>query len=269
MSKKVKKRLHKEFCPIQFWDFSKSLNTIIALIIGIVVISICTTMFFFIQPFWWAYVARINNEPVTVSEFRQQLIWKRGEVISYFRTKYNAEYEAGFWNNSYGGEIPAEVVRKSALDEIKKDKIQLSLAHKEGFIDKVDYKSLVKEMMTENKKRQEAISKNQIVLGQKEYNEDTYHYYIMSDISKKLKEKLSKEWNISDEDIKNYYDSIKDTFYKEDKNGASTYVDYESIKDNLKTRYIDEQYMAHINKLAKEADVKIYESIYNKIRTDK
>jgi hypothetical protein len=158
-------------------------------------------------------VAWVNHEPVTTGEFRQQILLKRGDVIAYFRTTYGARYDRYFWSTAYGGEIPSEVVKERAMEEIKKIKIQLLLAKKEGLIEHIDYQSLMKEMEEENKRRRRAIAKNQVVYGQEAFDEQTFMCHLLAVLRNTLKERLSDKWTITDREIRNYYEAIKDFYY--------------------------------------------------------
>lgn len=160
-------------------------------------------------------VAVIDNEEVTVQEFRQQILSVRGEVMAYFREKYGAESGQGFWTNSYGGEIPSEVAKEKAMAQVIKNKEQLILAKNKGFLKNAGYKDILKEMKAENKRRKNAVRAGEVIYGQLEFNEETYFEYVMAGIERELKESMSEQWNVTEQEIKGRYDEMKEDFYTE------------------------------------------------------
>ncbi|HHW00179.1 MAG TPA: hypothetical protein GXX36_11555 [Clostridiaceae bacterium] len=188
--------------------------TIICCVIVFSVIVICLLQ---AKPADSDIVALIENEPVTVKEFRHYILEERGAVIEYFRNKYGVQDDPDFWSSSYNGENPSEVVKRNAINEIKRTKVQLLMAQKEGIIENISYESLLREMEKENKKRKEAIEKKQIIFGLKEYDPRTYLFYKMAELSKELKSRLLAKLNVSDEQIRDYYEQVKDIYYTQGK----------------------------------------------------
>lgn len=53
------------------------------------------------------YVAKINNEKISIEEFKQQISLERSNVYSYFKIKYNMNNDSSFWRKLIRG-IPRE-----------------------------------------------------------------------------------------------------------------------------------------------------------------
>ncbi|GAE90696.1 hypothetical protein [Acetivibrio straminisolvens] len=110
-------------------------------------------------------LATVNGEPVYVREYKMKLKSNTTEVLNYSNQNYGAEAKDSFRVNSYISEVPVEVARKKALDDIVEVKVQQILAKEKGIIESTDYKEFLKELENENRQRKDALKHNKIVYG--------------------------------------------------------------------------------------------------------
>jgi parvulin-like peptidyl-prolyl isomerase len=84
-----------------------------------------------------------------------------------------------------------------------------------GIVGDVSYDAFLKQLSDENRNRQEAEAKGKVVFGPKQFGEQDYFDYQMSNNVNKLKEKLFAEaGQVPDADLKARYESDKDKLYK-------------------------------------------------------
>lgn len=161
-----------------------------------------------------ALVAEVNGSPITLKEFKNEMERQRASVIDSFRRLYGAEYGSHFWKTSYMGETPESDVKKRALDEIVKLKIELKLAEQHGLVQGTSYADLQREMAKENGQREAALKAKQPIYGPVRLDESAFRNVYISKLRIHLKEILSEsELKASDEVLKQHYEQVKDTQY--------------------------------------------------------
>jgi hypothetical protein len=176
-------------------------------------------------------VAWINFEPITEPEFKMWLFsFDRANTFAYFNRKYGAEDSSGFWNQSFNGEIPAAVAKQKALQELTKIKVQQILAQQNGIIADISYQKFLENLKQENQQREAAVKHHQVIFGPVQYEPEIYYQYLLDQTIQHLKEKLA------------------DTRFK---------------AGDLK--YIDQEYPKLVDRLVKEAKVKVNTPIFNRI----
>jgi hypothetical protein len=170
-----------------------------------------------------SYVAAIGDEKIYVNEFKQRINLSRSEVYSYFKNKYGVDDNPKFWTSTYGGEIPAQKAKEIALEKSKNIKVQQILAKKKGIKKDISYLAFLNDLKAENANRAQAVKEGRVIYGPVKYDENAYFEDTFAKMIIELKEKLAEDGDIkvSDEDIKNYYEEMKDVLYAE---GASAIV---------------------------------------------
>ncbi len=133
-----------------------------------------------------SFVATVNGDPISVREFKNTLANKRADIFTYFCGKYHAEDSNDFWTKNFGDEIPIVLAKERALAECISVRILYALAQKEALIQDTSYSAFLKALKKENKRRKEAVAKNQVVYGPVEYSEANYFAYILSNMKSNL-----------------------------------------------------------------------------------
>lgn len=160
-------------------------------------------------------VAYVNGEPICVREFRLKLDTKSIEVFDYYRKKYGIDNSKEFWLSVYDGEIPAEVAKKQAFDEIVRIKVQQILAKEKGIIKSADYREFLEKLKEENKTRKAASKGKKVIYGPDTYGEVGYFNYYYDNMVSELKKKLSqKELFIPEQELAENYELLKNTQFK-------------------------------------------------------
>lgn len=158
-------------------------------------------------------VAKVNGYPIYNEEFQQRVNEKKAEVFNYFSKKYKVEDSRTFWSTSFEGEVPNEMVRKKAFDECIRIKVQQIWAKDQGLIKDISYRTFLKDLKTENRRRTKALKNNEIIYGPEQYGEVEYFSYRFINLVIKLKEKLSEKELRDNPDFKamdNKYEAMVD-----------------------------------------------------------
>ncbi|BBH21552.1 hypothetical protein Back11_28970 [Paenibacillus baekrokdamisoli] len=175
-------------------------------------------------------VATVNGEPISVYEFNQRMRMNRTRILLHFQTQYGAQETPEFWTSSFDGEVPLEMLKKEALDECIRIKLQQLLARDKGLVQDISYAAFLKQFNHENNRRKAAIKAKEVIYGPVQYSEETYFEYVFSNMQSQLKDKLKgKEIAYTSEDLRQYYEATKAKYAKEARitieKIAVTYVD--------------------------------------------
>ncbi len=160
--------------------------------------------------------AFVNNEAISVMELKDTMTRLKASVFMEFSKKYDAIDNYDFWHSSIDGENPLAVLRENALKEIVQRKIKLFLDKKYGLISDTDYPAILKDLDKENADRKSKIEKNETIYGPKKIDLNFYYTILDSKNDEELIKQLEKENIIknSDENLKQFYEEIKDKYYK-------------------------------------------------------
>ncbi|WP_223260445.1 peptidyl-prolyl cis-trans isomerase [Paenibacillus ihbetae] len=161
------------------------------------------------------FFATVDGFPIHANEFQRAIHANKSVIIRYFYEKYGAEQSAAFWNTSYGGEFPLELLKKKALEDTVNLKIQQIIAMEQGVLTDISYGSFEQNFNQENERRQKAINNNQVVFGPAQYTEEAYLEYVMGNSILSVKNRLmERDWKPNDEQLKTFYETKKDQLYK-------------------------------------------------------
>lgn len=161
-------------------------------------------------------VAKVNNEQISFREFNKFMAENRAETMNYFRKTYGSDVnDKEFWEKRFGEEIPIEVLKQRTLDQLTRIKVQQVLAREKGLVEDISYTGFLKLLKDENKKRREALARNEVIYGPQQYGEKEFFHYRFSNMVTDLKKVLEKdELSIDNEKLKIYYEEIKSKYYK-------------------------------------------------------
>lgn len=197
-------------------DSKKRLKFLIIIIVVLIITSM--TIFIGYRSGYiyndFSVVATINGEPVYAKEFNLKLKKTSNELLgstSPEELNQNAS-EKQSTKSLRVEEVTDSHIRNEALENVKKLKIQQILAKDKGIIKSTDYKHFLELLKKENDIRKDAIKSNKVVFGPDKYGESEYFAYYFEDIIKQLREDFKKNYNISQTEILEYYNSTKESF---------------------------------------------------------
>lgn len=188
---------------------------IIALIISLVTICSCKTVENDV-------VAYVDGEKIETREFIMIASRKKAEVVGYFAGKYACEYADSFWNTNFNGEIPSEMLKEKVMEELLPLKIQQKLAVEYDLMKSCNYSDFLIRLNKENTERKRKKEKSDIVYGVSEYSEETFYFDENAKMIIALKDLWEDEQDIKEEELKKYYEAIKEDYYKELPSGVLT-----------------------------------------------
>ena len=88
-------------------------------------------------------VATINGEKVVLAEFQHWLSLNKFKVYSFFYKKFGVRGSENFWQSTYGGYFPKDILKEIALKEIIRIKLQMILAKEKGILSTINYDQIV------------------------------------------------------------------------------------------------------------------------------
>jgi len=157
----------------------------------------------------------VNGVPISIAEYNRAIRLNKSQVIHYFQSTYHAEQTEQFWTTAFQGEIPAEMLKKKALEESVRIKVRQVLAKERGALQEVSYPGFMKQLQQENKRRAEAISNNQVVYGPAQYDEDNYFEYVMTNATLAVKQQMQQAVLQQNESLpKQFYEQHKTERYQ-------------------------------------------------------
>ncbi|MBB3126324.1 hypothetical protein FHS19_000978 [Paenibacillus rhizosphaerae] len=201
-------------------------------------------------------IATVNGVPIQVNEFRRAITANKAGVISYFYEKYDAEPSLAFWTTVYGGETPLEMLKKRALQTSVNIKIQQIIAQEQGVLQDIGDDSFVQSLQRENKRRQTAVNQHQVVFGPKEYSEEAYFEYVMTNAIVSVKNHLmEQDWKPDEQQLKQFYESQN--------SAGSKNPAFDAVKDQVVKDYIDNKYEGYVHERVSGAKVVVNPEQYD------
>ena len=190
---------------------------------SIVFISVSIMMLFYFLPRYSdnrrenSYVATVNGEPVSVKEFGYMMDLRKSHIYKYSENIEGVDESGRLQDNN--GESYGNRIKREAIDDAVRTKVQQILARQKGVIDDISYGTFLKNLRKENLRRERAVENNtEVIYGPIQYREWSYFDYLFENMLKSVKEKLvEKEIIFTQDELKDYYDSVKGKMYKRDK----------------------------------------------------
>ncbi len=199
------------------WNKSNRKHILGVIVIGVAIMIVVYTLSLTNRSVENIPIAYINDYPISFEEYELQSKKHKANVYSYFVQKYSIDNEEGFWDTSFGGEVPSDVLKKWTFDGIKRMKMEQILAKEMGLIDDISYQTFVDSFYAENERRLEAIDNDEIIYGPKQYTLSVYSDYVHSNLVAELMNALEKdELSLTEDDMKSYYEAHLDLFKIED-----------------------------------------------------
>lgn len=184
--------------------------------VGIIAAVLCTAMTIFTscakhEP---GTVLYIGSERVETDEFMLFASRHKAETVRYFADQYDAQYGKDFWTTDFDGLTPRQYLSDEVISELKEIKMLQKLAKKEGIMKSNSYSDLINTMHKANEQRKQQKKSGEIVYGVTEYTPYEYYSDSMAKLRISLKETLAEKLNPDKEELKKYYEEIKDSYYK-------------------------------------------------------
>jgi hypothetical protein len=217
------------------------------------------------------YVAYVNGEGIATAMFKQYIAKYKAQVYSQFSQKYSVINQSGFWETSFGNnEVPAEFLKRKALDECTIIITQQILAREEGLLEDISYSGFLNKLESTNEQRKQSVTNKKVIYGPVEYTEAAYFDYLLSLVIIELKERLARnEFNITENKLRDFYESHKNELYRrKDSANTSDYYSFDDIKTLVRSNYIDDQYEYVIKKNIANAEIKINDNVFNQVKIE-
>lgn len=156
----------------------------------------------------------IGTESVQTDEFMLFAARKKAETVRYFADKYGAEYGNDFWTSDFDGESPQQYLSDAVVQQLTEIKMLQKLAKKEDVMKSNSYSDLIATMQKANEQRKKQKENGEPVYGVVEYTPYEYYSDSMAKLRISLKEKLKEKLDPDEDTLREYYEKIKDVYYK-------------------------------------------------------
>ena len=188
-------------------------------------------------------VAYMNDSAIDAREYQLFLNDAKAQTAAYFKQHYNADDSPSFWTTSFQGEVPLEKAKELALDRLKEVKVQQLLAKQYGLLDDLSYATFLDKWTKENQRREQALKKNQVIYGPRQYDERGYYTYIFSNLVLQVKTVFQAQIDAKGGDAKN-----------------------SDLTADQKQRALDASYTDKVKQLKNAAQVKLVDHAFQEMK---
>ncbi|MFB9327801.1 peptidyl-prolyl cis-trans isomerase [Paenibacillus aurantiacus] len=162
-----------------------------------------------------ASIAVVNGLDVAEMEFKAAMAQERITVIQAFQSKHGAVYGDAFWQQTFDGETPLDVLKQRALDRVIRIKVQQAEALRLGIDTPIEYGQFVTQWKQENERRKAAVQADEVIYGPIEFSEDDYYRHMMSNLAIELKDALGADkLSLQASEIESFYHTNRDAHFK-------------------------------------------------------
>lgn len=199
---------------------------LVRIALGVILIGILAAAGFLLFNKTDGVVMRIGNYPITQEHLTLYENDLRAEVASYFYQEYQSDpNEKEFWTTSIHGEVPGEVLREKATEELLLDTVERIEAAKIGISTDITLDDMKKSLEAENRQRKEG---GQVSYGPQEYGLMEYISKTQMETRDALKEKLlESKLKPTEEQLRELYEEADAAYFdKGSKAKAGIYMYY-------------------------------------------
>jgi hypothetical protein len=197
-------------------------------------------------------VARISNQPITKSELKHWMLLEKSNVYSYFYRKYSVGDSDKFWIHKLGDEIPLVKLKETALEQVKRCKVQQMLALEKGIIETANFDEILEVLEAVNDEREQKVENGEPIYGPIQFTSRTYFSHVFDKMVIELKNELAKK------ELK----PNKEELMKMQKGKGPNSRDNTGF---LIMQYVDNNYDRYIDRLMDSAVVKVNKDVYKRI----
>lgn len=155
-------------------------------------------------------VLTIEGQPVTREEYQM--------VLSSFRSRVQSAYSTeeanrdDFWEDSGEGDSPLNEIMDLALQELKENKVIVSMAKANGIDADLDYDTIKSDYEADADVRSDRDSQEQTVYGPDSLSMASYYSYRYTSLRTELEEALKAEYPVTDDELRSLYDENIDQY---------------------------------------------------------
>lgn len=156
-------------------------------------------------------VAELGGYAITDQEVAFHMERLKPSVENEFRVKSQVTLGKGDWTKPVGDLPPLGVLQERALEQAVRDKVVMILARSHGLLDTVDFSGLTASMEAENRERQAAVQRGEVVYGLVRFTLESYYAHMLVSLESGLKQKLSQHPEdllyLERGDVESYYEA--------------------------------------------------------------
>ncbi len=155
-------------------------------------------------------IAVIDGMKISKKEFEWRMNGFRSACFDFFLQKYNATYnEKDFWNHSFDSITPFQWIKEKTLQQLKIEKVKIKLMQRYGLLKGYNYEQFLMTYKEENEKRKAMVEKGQVIYGLQQFDENSYHEYILSNALLETQRRMLVNKPLSEKYLRDYYELVK------------------------------------------------------------
>lgn len=158
-------------------------------------------------------IAEVEGYKISQQELELVRQKHKANVANEFVVDKGIIYDEDFWTTPVEGVTPQAVLDRKALEECIAIKKMQVLALEWGLEEDISYQAFEKKLEEENIRRQEKLSRGEVVYGPKVYQRQEYYAYCNRNREIALCNEIIKRGDISEVECLNYYEANKEARY--------------------------------------------------------
>jgi hypothetical protein len=195
----------------------------------------------------------INEDPLYKEEFLEYIQQAKSRIHHLYADI--AETSDHFYSEKIDGVSIGEKLKSLALNNAITAKVELQYLNSHGVIPTSDYYQIIDNFKQKNTQRKDKHQNGEIIYGPLQYNKKMYLSLLKANAINKLKD-TKKHGLFSNEEVYNYYISVKDESFRSSKSTNLTWFTFNNIIEQ------DDEFK-HLYKNADLVELYKYHSIEN------
>ncbi|MDQ8005878.1 MAG: hypothetical protein REI64_13835 [Pedobacter sp.] len=205
-------------------------------------------------------IGTVDQQTIETAEVKREMLRSQAAVMNIFIKTHQLTDLKNFWKKDFNGISPIDELRKTALENLVKIKVQESLFKNNDLWPYFNHQALIDDMTAVNNIRKKMVEDGKVIYGPIVFSDLTFFDYQFSNAIIKTKDKLKKTlFNVSDSTLLLHLDKMKKGVFANNKES------FEELKSRIETSYIDEKYQELVAAKITAAKVKINHSLLKEI----
>lgn len=207
-------------------------------------------------------VATVNGERITVAEFGHWMRAGRAEVYQHFYREHGAVDNGRFWQSRFEGESPGEILKRRALAQAVRHKVQQQLAARKGVIDTSDYHRIMAEREAVNRRRAARAERGGTVHGPVTFTPQRYFERVTDRMVRKLKAALADgRFRLSESELRRRYERDYLSTLAEGRVARP----FSQMRRYLQAQHVERAYQQLIEREAANAEVRVDRTVWHEM----
>ena len=206
---------------------------------------------------------RIDALDVDLREYRLIAEEERTDVLAELTSRWGVEADAAFWQTERDGITPAGELERRTIERLTVIKAEQQMMQEAGILESADYAAFYDDWQEENRRRQEASSRGEVLYGPVSYTEKQYYTKRLDQGRMALQEQLSAgQLAVTEAERRAFYEQEDEEFLFE----GETRKPLDQVASVIDKRLVEIKYEQLVAQRAQAAQVTVYRNVLDNIR---